>query len=290
MLFNLTTDKLSLITDETCDVDVVVTFIDRVISTGAIGAAARQLTTIATATTTDIMAVPAADTERKVEQITIRNAHATTSADVTVQFNANGTLYELFAARLYPTEMLEWNEHTGFKTITRKEPPVFQRRICESGPGFSSSVVSGSLTNVVCLRGSSVNIPRKTGGVTRVVASMYLWHDLAAATTTGVALGHLTPNPGFSASNNQNIQVCVDSVTAATLSAHDAGAADSLIANGTSGVTNMMGIGGGSVKWAEADPPVTLDFNSFLGCQSEVGASLVTIDTGAWFELFEATG
>ncbi len=290
MLLSSTTDKLSLISEQTGDLDVVATFIDRNQSTGAVGVADRKFATITTVTTTDIVAAPASTTDRKVLEISIRNAHASTSMDVVVQYNDNGTLYEMIAARLYPTERLDWTEAGGWKKTGRRDSRLFERRMSE-GDTRINAVVSGSDLNLSTVYNCFVNVPpTKAGGTVRVMCSLYLWHDLAAATTTGVGIGQVSPLiAGFTNSNNQNIQVCVDSVTAATLSAQDGGAADALVANGTSGLTNMMGIGGGVVKWTEAATPAERQHAFSLACQSEVAASQITIDIGAWFELFEAT-
>jgi hypothetical protein len=114
IILSLTTDKISLITSSTANIDVVAAYIDRNQSTGVVGLADRQLTTISTATTTDIVAVPGATTTRNVKRMTIRNRHATASNDVTVQINANGTLYELHKVTLLAGECLQYIEDFGF--------------------------------------------------------------------------------------------------------------------------------------------------------------------------------
>lgn len=88
------TDKISLITSSTADIDVIVSYVDIVTSTEAV-TADKQLTAITTATTTDICAAPSSGTVRNVKGILIKNKHASTSNTVTPQINVSGTLYEL---------------------------------------------------------------------------------------------------------------------------------------------------------------------------------------------------
>lgn len=88
------TDKISLITSSTADIDVIVSYVDIVTSTEAV-TADKQLTAITSATTTDICAAPSAGTVRNVKGILVKNKHASTSNTVTPQINVSGTLYEL---------------------------------------------------------------------------------------------------------------------------------------------------------------------------------------------------
>lgn len=114
ILLSATTDKMQVITGAASDIDVVAAYIDRDQSSFAVGLADRQLTTITTATTTDVVAAPSSGKTRNIKQLTIRNAHASTDCDVTVQFNANATLYELHKVTLRPGEMLQFVEGVGF--------------------------------------------------------------------------------------------------------------------------------------------------------------------------------
>jgi hypothetical protein len=94
----LTTDKLQLVTDSTATVDVHASGMDLPTGASPVTVPWKQNTAISTATTTDIVAAPAASTSRNVKTLHIRNRHATTAATVTVVFDANGTDYELHQA------------------------------------------------------------------------------------------------------------------------------------------------------------------------------------------------
>ena len=115
-LFNATTDLLSVITSSGADCDVVANWVDTdspVLSTSNM-APGRTGTAITTATTTTIVATPAASTVRNVKSISIRNIDASLSNDITVQYNANGTLYTLLKCTLLFAEELVYNEGVWF--------------------------------------------------------------------------------------------------------------------------------------------------------------------------------
>ena len=88
------TEKISLITSSTANINIIISYVDIVTSTEAV-TADKQLTAITSAATTDICAAPAAGTVRNVKGILIKNKHASTSNTVTPQINVSGTLYEL---------------------------------------------------------------------------------------------------------------------------------------------------------------------------------------------------
>lgn len=88
------TDKISLISSGTADLDVFASYVDRISST-EVQTPGRKPTAIVTAATTDIVLAPAAGTVRNIKSIVIKNKHASGSQTVTPQINVSGTLYEL---------------------------------------------------------------------------------------------------------------------------------------------------------------------------------------------------
>jgi len=278
MLLYLTTDKISLITSETCDVDVVAQFIDRNQTTGAVGEANRQSTTIATGTTTDIVASPVATTTRKINHLTIRNAHATTSVDVTVQFNANGTLYELYGGRLYPTEALEFTVDKGFKKLERSRmSPFFAVNTYD---GQQNSLTSTITLVAGCQKRTPASLTAKTYGF------FSSWNYLSAATTTGFKpfIGSLGSAGTFGITSG--IFTAVNNVTAATLMSLS-GTAGQLLAFGTTPVATSFGVMAGAHNFPIQLEGATRDY--VLAFASEVGASLVTCNAGTWLDVFEVT-
>lgn len=107
----LTTDKLQIITSSAATIDVHASFADLSGSTVTPG---KQNTALSSAATTDVVAAPASSTVRNVKTLHLRNKDASLSCDVTVQFNANATLYELAKYTLAPGQMLQYIEGIGF--------------------------------------------------------------------------------------------------------------------------------------------------------------------------------
>lgn len=117
LLLTATTDKLQLITGAAATLDVHASYMDMSNADPPVvkgSTSGRTNTAITTATTTDIVAAPAASTTRNIKTLHVRNKHATTATDVTVQFNQNATLFELYKVNLLPGEALEYIEGVGF--------------------------------------------------------------------------------------------------------------------------------------------------------------------------------
>lgn len=175
LILAATTDKIQVVTSAAVTVDVHASFADLASGTVTPG---RSLTAITTATTTDIVAAPGASTFRNVKSLTIRNKHATSSVDVTVVYDANGTDYELHKATLFAGEVLEWIEGVGFFVVaSNRDHPFFFKGV------LGSDVSTAADTNPVDV----------TGLVFSFEASATYWIDLAAvlqapAATTGYGL------------------------------------------------------------------------------------------------------
>jgi hypothetical protein len=65
----------------------------------------------------DLVGSPAASTQRIVDYISVHNSD-TGNEIVTISFNDNGTLYELFVTTLAAGEKIEYQEGLGFKVIS----------------------------------------------------------------------------------------------------------------------------------------------------------------------------
>ena len=69
-------------------------------------------------TAVNIVAAPSASTQRSVEYLSVYNSDIVNST-VTVQFNANGTTYEISVVTLGPGEKLEYDEGFGFAILDK---------------------------------------------------------------------------------------------------------------------------------------------------------------------------
>ena len=65
----------------------------------------------------DLVGSPAASTQRIIDYISIYNSDSGNET-VTISFNDNGTLYELFVTTLAPSEKIEYQEGLGFKVMS----------------------------------------------------------------------------------------------------------------------------------------------------------------------------
>ena len=110
-----TTDTFEVVTTAAATVDVYATFVDWL--AGAITPGSPQVSAITTATTTTVVASPAASTIREVKALHIRNKHASLATDVTVQLDRSGTNYEIHEVTLNAGEALEYTEATGWFTF-----------------------------------------------------------------------------------------------------------------------------------------------------------------------------
>lgn len=116
MLLSTTTDKLQLTTSTAANIDVLTHFADLETATKAV-TVDRQLTTISSATTTDIVAAPTSGFKRKVKWASVTNKHASLSNLVTLVYDANATDYVIESATLAPNERLSYSESRGVRVF-----------------------------------------------------------------------------------------------------------------------------------------------------------------------------
>lgn len=186
ILLASTSDLLRVTTSAAVATDVHASWIDFDASTQTPG---RTNTAITTATTTNIVASPAAATERTVKTVTIRNKHASTSQDVTVIHTDGTTAVEQIKVTLLAGDALHYDEHNGwtvrdnFGRIKRREDSLIQA----ASPDFSTVILTSNVTNN---NASANTIADVTGLSFAVTAGNTYWFRAfiqytAAATGTG---------------------------------------------------------------------------------------------------------
>lgn len=111
LLLTSTSDKIQVITGSALAISVHASYVDNASGTITPG---RTNTAISTAATTDVVASPAASTQRNVKYLSIRNKDATSSQVVTVQHTDGTTVVELFKCTLLAGEELLFNDGPGF--------------------------------------------------------------------------------------------------------------------------------------------------------------------------------
>lgn len=266
----LTTDKISLITSAAITLDVNVNYIDAATSTLVVSGSGKQNTAITTATTTDILAAPGASTTRTLKQMTARNKHATLSGDVTVQFNANATLYELHKVTLLAGETLEYIEGVGFFTL---KPAAGMDRTLR----VASDVINAT-TSFADVTG--LTLPLLSGVHYNFIAHLYSVNN---ATTTGsiygVNIGAVPTGLLVGA-----VQVVTPTVATAAFGAGVATARDTdVIVSTTGAVTVKLDILSG---WIQPSADGTFAIRQ----RSEVAvAAGITIKAGSYLKVWTPT-
>lgn len=122
LLLTSTADKLQVITGSAGTIDVHASWLDNVAGAVAPG---RTNTNISTATTTDVVASPAASTQRNVKTLHIRNRGVAVNV-ITVQHTDGVTVSQLYQQVLPPEQTLQYIDEIGFIVIANPlDSPVF---------------------------------------------------------------------------------------------------------------------------------------------------------------------
>lgn len=270
LLLLATTDKISLITSAAATLDVVASIQDKTTSGGTI-ASASQRTAITTATTTDIVSAPSSGVERNIVELTVRNKHATQATDVTVQLNANGTLYEIYKVALNAGETLEYVEGLGYFVIANTT--ALDKRLVVTADVINATTSFADVTGLTCALLS--------GKTYTFIAHLIHVNN---ASTTGSQFG-----VNIGAAPTSLIVGTIDTVTpSVTASAHSAGVVTALdtaaTAQTTGSTSNRLAILSGMII-----PSANGTFA--IRCKSEVAvASGLTVKAGSFCRIWEATG
>lgn len=145
------TDKFQLVTSAAATLDVHASYTDLAL-TGSAVTPGKQNTEITTATTTDVVAAPAASTIRKLLVFSARNKHATLSVDVTFLFNQNGTSFELVKVTLRPNETLQWTENFGWFVVAGPSAPARNVAVADQVANAADTYLVGSRIDISSLR------------------------------------------------------------------------------------------------------------------------------------------
>jgi len=274
ILLTATTDKVQLITSAAVAIDVHASYMDASNADPPVvkgSTSGRQNTAINSAgATTDIVAAPAASTVRNVKGITARNKDATTACDVTVQFNQNATLFELFKVTLLAGETLEFVEGVGFFVVKSSATIDVKLRVTSDYVNATTS-----FTDI-----TGLTYPIESGKHYCFEAHLYHRSD---ATTSGSQFG--VNGPAMTAMNLMGIQQITASVTAATY-----GSSAAVTALDTAAVVETTGPGTNTFLaiisgWVNPSAAGTF---AMRGKSEVAAASGLTVKAGSWLRLWQA--
>lgn len=272
LLLTSTSDKIQVITSAVGDVEVHATWVDN--ASGTITPGRTNTPSITTAATTDVVASPAASTQRNVQSLVIRNAHASVSNTVTVRHTDGTTTVDVFRTTLAPDEVIQFLDGVGFQVLasTGALKTSQNQGANASGGAQSSAVLAADVTN----NNGTANTMQDVTGLSFPVTSgkkyrfRFEFQYTAAATTTGSRWSINGPG-GTMRYRSEYSLTTTSTTTNEGLSAHDSPAAS----NASSAAT---GANNGTVEGfyeATANGTVILRF------ASEVASSAIVAKAGS---------
>jgi hypothetical protein len=110
-----TSDKLQVVTSSANPVHVHATFMDL---SGTTVTPGRTDTSIAAATTTDVVASPSASTTRKIKFLSLFNDHATTAQDIVIRHTDGTTVVDLWAGSVPAQTGVTFDEKCGWRVAS----------------------------------------------------------------------------------------------------------------------------------------------------------------------------
>jgi hypothetical protein len=212
ILLTSTSDKIQVITSAAGQIDVHASYVDLASSVVTAG---RLNTRIATATTTDVVASPAASTTRNVKNIKVGNNHASVSNTVTVQHTDGTNVIILEQVTLLPGERMGYEEGSGIRVFDSAGREKLTTAGLPYGNANTSDVVAS--VSATYLSGSALNI----GGRAQA-GSFFKWRLRATKTAAGVATATVAVVTGPNATTADTARV-THSSTAAQTAAIDTG-------------------------------------------------------------------
>lgn len=187
LLLTSTSDKIQVLTSAAGDIDVHATWIDN--ASGTITPGRTNSAPITTITTTDVVASPAASTQRNVQSLIIRNTHASVSNTVTVRHTDGTNAIDVFRTTLAPDEVIQFLDGVGFQVLasTGALKTSQNQGANATGGAQSSAVLAADVTNN---NGTANTLADVTGLSFPVTAGKkyrfrFEIQYTAAATTTG---------------------------------------------------------------------------------------------------------
>jgi hypothetical protein len=277
LLLTVITDKIQIITSAAVSIDYHTSYLDMsnadppVVKGSTSGRTNGNVNSAGA--TTDIVPVPGGSTLRNVKAINVRNKDASTACDVTVQFNQNGTLIELFKTTLAAGATLEYVEGVGFFVVQNVAKLDARLRVANDVDNATTSFAD--ITGLTC--------PVEAGKHYNFEAHIY---HIENASTTGARFG--INGPAMTAMRVNGFSVFAGSLTAATF--------NSLTADVAAVDTSILGVTTSSA----ATPQVAIAIMSgwinpsasgTFACrsQSEVAvAAGVKVKAGSWCRIWES--
>lgn len=251
---------------------------------GATVTPGRTNTSITGATTTTVVGSPASSTYRTVKTLTIRNTHASSTNDITIQHYDGTTAIDLLKVTLAAGECIQYHEGAGFwftDQFGRQKVVQYANVGTASGSSINIAVLGSDVTN----NNASANTIADVTGLSFSVLSGKVYYFefniiyTAAATTTGSRWSISGPTTTYLCYTSEYSLTTTTATRNAALQAYDAPASS----NASSGATgnNWAFING--VIQPSADGTLIARF------ASEVSSSAIVAKTGSFVRYVQVT-
>lgn len=137
----------------------------------------------------NVISSPEASTQRVIDYISIYNKDSNNSV-ITLYFNNNGTLFELFKTNLSANEKVEYQEGSGFKVFSNSGgvKSSINQGVTTTSSGLSCVVLQSDVTNSNAIANTMVDVTGLSFPVLsnqRYYFKFIIINYTSAATTTG---------------------------------------------------------------------------------------------------------
>jgi len=274
LLLTSTSDKVQVITGSAGTIKVRADWVDNV--SGTITPGRTNTASIATATTTDVVAAPASSTQRNVKSLSVRNTDASVSNLITIQHTDGTTTEELWKGTLLSGEAVIFDQ-TGVFTLYDVngaiKPSTAKLDVWLTVVGSDYVNATTSFTDI-----TGLTTPLKSGKKYVFEAHLYSTND---ATTTGSQFG-VNIGAAPTVLTLSDIGVVTTGAAAAAMSAGNATARDTAASADTTGsVSTRMHIVSGYIQ-------PSADGTFAMRGKSEVAvAAGLTVKVGSWLHIRE---
>lgn len=269
-----TTDSLQLSQNTGVGVSgfkLSVHYVDYDQATGAVVGTGRQNTSITTNPQT-VLAAPAASVTRVVEHLEWRANTSAVVGHAYLQYNANGTLFELAKMTANADNFITYQANTGFKYNYKTRFSLYQALRRDTIIRDAASPFWQALFYPVSLE-AGINYNYKA----RII------HQQSAA-TVGANFGGITIPLGSAAHQSLGIDVVTNSATAAALSEGFTSGAGGIIGQTTGAAANALGLYTGEITGDAAFPGEFV----FRATVEAASAGFMTVRAGSWLHVWEA--
>lgn len=282
LLLASTSDVIRIITGSAVTAQLVhASYVDLA---GATVTPGRTNTSITTATTTTVVAAPASSTYRTVKTLTVRNTHASSSNDITIQHYDGTTAIDLLKVTLAAGECIQYHEGAGFwftDSLGRQKVVQYANVGTTSGSAEVVVVLGSDQTNNNAVANTIQDVTGLSFSVLSGKVYTFEFHIIytAAATTTGSRWSINGPTTTHLDYMSEYTLTSTTSTRNAMLQAYDSPAAS----NASSGATGN--------NWAMIKGVIqpSADGTLIARFASEVTSSAIVAKAGSFVRYLQVT-